>query len=86
MKTEMRLYGSRWILACLGLLGTSVLPTAGETAGNGKKLKVVVLMGQSNMVGYAHPSTAWYLTQPVYAPPPKVATVKSEGYNSGQFY
>ena len=51
-----------------------------------QKLKIVFLMGQSNMVGYADPRTAWYLTQPVYAPPAKTATVKSSGYNSGQFY
>ena len=51
-----------------------------------KKLKIVVLMGQSNMVGYAHPRTAWYLTRPVYSPPPKVATVKTERYSGGSFY
>lgn len=72
------------LLTCLILLMVGVsLPTV---AGEEKKLKIVFLMGQSNMVGYAHPSTAWYLTQPVYAPPPKTATVKSSGYNAGQFY
>ncbi|NQT18096.1 MAG: hypothetical protein HQ592_00210 [Planctomycetes bacterium] len=53
---------------------------------NKKKLRIVFLMGQSNMVGYAHPCTAWYLTQPIYVPPHKTATVKSKLYNPGQFY
>lgn len=64
------------------LFGTSL----GAEEAQKKKLKIVFLMGQSNMVGYAHPSTAWYLTQPLYVPPAKTAAVKSEGYNSGQFY
>ena len=51
-----------------------------------KKLKIVVLMGQSNMVDYANPRTAWYLTQPLYVPPPKTATVKSKEFNQSQFY
>jgi hypothetical protein len=51
-----------------------------------KPLKIVFLIGQSNMVGYAHPRTAWYLTQPLYVPPTGTATVKSDGYNGGQFY
>jgi len=75
-------------LAALTVFITSCAYT-GEIAKvptNPKKLKVVVLMGQSNMVGYANPRTAWYLTQPLYAPPPKVAEVKSDGYNSSQFY
>lgn len=59
---------------------------AAEPATTKKPLKIVFLMGQSNMVGYAHPSTAWYLTQPLYVPPPKTASVKSEGYDSSQFY
>jgi hypothetical protein len=71
-------------IACLVLLGTSPLLTAADKPA--RKLKVVVLMGQSNMVGYAHPSTAWYLTQPMYVPPAKIATIKSETFNSGQFY
>jgi len=67
------------------LMALTVL-AASSTHAAEKKLKIVFLMGQSNMVGYAHPSTAWYLTQPLYVPPSKVATVKSDGYNSGQFY
>jgi len=74
------------LLACLALFVTNASLMAGEKAENNKKLKVVFLMGQSNMVGYAHPCTAWYLTQPIYVPPPKTATVKSKLYNPGQFY
>ena len=51
-----------------------------------QKLKIVFLMGQSNMVGYSHPLTAWYLTQPMYVPPPEVATAKSRYYNPDYFY
>ncbi len=78
--------------ASLSLLSGAILVVSGcgQTAGdlstapaNSRKLKIVVLMGQSNMVGYAHPRTAWYLTQPVYAPPPKTATVKGQFYWSG---
>ncbi len=90
MKTAMTnntyLHKSPLLFACLALLLMSVPLPAGEQAADKKKLKIVFLMGQSNMVGYAHPRTAWYLTQPVYAPPPKTATVKSEGYNPSQFY
>ena len=74
------------LLACLALLVTNASLAAGEKTGSKKKLKVVVLMGQSNMVGYAHPRTAWYLTQPIYAPPSKTATVKSRLYSPSQFY
>ena len=52
MKKRMYLYGSRWIFAWLVLLGTSASLIAGEKAENNKKLKIVCLMGQSNMVGY----------------------------------
>lgn len=54
------------------------------TAGSGlaaesekKPLKIVFMMGQSNMVGYSRPGTAWYLTQPTYFPPAEVGTYKS---------
>lgn len=69
------------VALCLTFLSEA---TAEETAN--KKLKIVFLMGQSNMVGYAHPRTAWYLTQPIYVPPVKTAEVKSEAFNSSQFY
>ena len=51
-----------------------------------QKLKIVFLMGQSNMVGYSHPRTAWYLTQPMYVPPAKTAEVKSRFYDPRYFY
>jgi len=59
---------------------------ASKAPTNKKKLKIVFLMGQSNMVGYSHPRTAWYLTQPMYSPPPKMATAKSRYYKGGYFY
>lgn len=52
----------------------------------GKKLKIVFLMGQSNMVGYANPRTAWYLTQPIYTPPPETATVHGRYLDWDEFY
>jgi hypothetical protein len=59
---------------------------ASKAPADKKKLKIVFLMGQSNMVGYSHPRTAWYLTQPMYAPPPKMALAKSRYYDAGYFY
>jgi hypothetical protein len=76
---------SRFLLVCFTLLlGSCSLQSEKKT--DNKKLKIVILMGQSNMVGYAHPRTAWYLTQPLYVPPSKVTTVKSKDFNQGQFY
>lgn len=69
------------VLTCLALLLTSTAISAAE-----KKLKIVFMMGQSNMVGYFHPRTAWYLTQPVYVPGPKTATVKGKYNNWDEFY
>jgi hypothetical protein len=74
------------LLAFLAVIVTSHTLTAAKEAPSKQKLKIVVLMGQSNMVGYAHPSTAWYLTQPLYVPPEKTATVKSKDFNQSQFY
>ena len=59
---------------------------ASKAPADKKKLKIVFLMGQSNMVGYSHPLTAWYLTQPMYVPPPKMALAKSRYYDEGYFY
>ncbi|MBT3199952.1 MAG: hypothetical protein HN350_08540 [Phycisphaerales bacterium] len=77
------------LLTVLTVLTASSFNTAQgaskPSAGN-KKLKIVFLLGQSNMVGYAHPRTAWYLTQPIYTPPAKTATVKSRLYTPSQFY
>lgn len=70
------------------MISASLMSPFGASAAETKKqkLKVVILMGQSNMVGYAHPRTAWYLTQPLYVPPSKVTTVKSKDFNQSQFY
>jgi hypothetical protein len=76
-------------VAVLTLLITGSAYTAddaGKAPTHVKKLKIIFLMGQSNMVGYFNPTTAWYLTQPMYVPPPKVATVKDRYYDGGQFY
>ena len=58
---------------------------AAETRIKKKKLQIVFLMGQSNMVGLADARTAWYLTQPQYIPPREVAVHKSR-YFSWNFY
>jgi hypothetical protein len=59
---------------------------AAKAPANKKKLKVVLLMGQSNMVGYSRPMTAWYLTQPLYMPPSETATAKGSTFEQGGFY
>ena len=89
LRTRCNWYGPALLMAGLGILVTSGAYAAGDLAvakaGKGK-LKIVFLMGQSNMVGYSHPRTAWYLTQPMYLPPPKTATAKTRYYNGGYFY
>ena len=68
------------LLAGLVLTVTSCAKSAGDPPDarvNSAKLKIVFLMGQSNMVGYSHPLTAWYLTQPMYIPPRETALAKS---------
>ena len=86
MTNRTVLFGIFLLLACLALLVRSESLSAADEPAKKQKLKIVVLMGQSNMVGYADPRTAWYLTQPMYVPPPETATVKSKYYNPGQFY
>jgi hypothetical protein len=85
-KTRIERQSPTLLFACLALFAMCGVLTAAEKAEEAKKLKIVVLMGQSNMVGYAHPSTAWYLTQPLYVPPEKTATVMSKEFNQSQFY
>jgi len=68
------------------LLDMQETQPASKTPPNPKKLKIVFLMGQSNMVGYASPETAWYLTQPMYIPPRDVALAKPRYYDGGSFY
>lgn len=74
------------LLVVLAVIVMSNPLTAADETADKRRLKVVVLIGQSNMVGYAHPSTAWYLTRPLYVPPEKTATVKSKDFNQSQFY
>ena len=83
------LHVSLSLLAGLILAVTSCAKTAGDPPKarvNSKKLKIVFLMGQSNMVGYASAHTAWYLTQPMYVPPRDAALAKSRYYDGGYFY
>lgn len=86
MKTETRLCLSHLLFVCLALLMTGHALARGEATDNSKKLKIVFLMGQSNMVGYSRPETAWYLTQPIYLPPPKTATARSRYFDWSSFY
>ena len=51
-----------------------------------EKLQIVFLFGQSNMVGLADARTAWYMTQPQYAPPREMAVKKSRYFNWENFY
>lgn len=64
------------LFACTILLlsGYSSIATdtrPGDEAGK-KKLKVVLLMGQSNMVGMCETQTPCYLRQPMFVPPKEV--------------
>lgn len=61
-------------------------PMLSAEEGQGKKLKVVFMMGQSNMVGYANPKTAWYITQPTYVPPKELGTYKPRFYNGNHYW
>jgi len=73
-------------LTVLTVGGVHSAQAASKAPAGRKKLKIVFLLGQSNMVGYSHPLTAWYLTQPMYVPPPKTALVKSRYYDASYFY
>jgi len=46
-----------------------------------EKLKIILLFGQSNMVGMPDVRTAWYLTQPQWEPPRDVVVKKSEYFD-----
>jgi len=50
-----------------------------------EKLQIVFCFGQSNMVGLADPSTAWYLTQPQYLPP-REQTLQKTRFFDWNFY
>ncbi|MDT8390346.1 MAG: sialate O-acetylesterase [Lentisphaeria bacterium] len=86
MMTKKMCLRQSLLLPCLALLMASTSLMADDKTEGKQKLKIVLLMGQSNMVGYAHPSTAWYLTQPMYVPPAKTATVHGRYFNWDEFY
>jgi len=71
---------------CLAIVMAGVSVMAADKAPEKKKLKIVFLMGQSNMVGYAAPRTAWYLTQPAYQPPAKLGTEKPRFFNDNHYW
>jgi len=85
-KDRTKAHKARLLLVSLSFLVMGSCRTAGEQAAVKGKLKIVFLLGQSNMVGYSAPGTAWYLTQPMYVPPPKTATARSRYYDGGYFY
>ena len=59
---------------------------ASKAPASKKKLKIVFLLGQSNMVGYSAPRTAWYLIQPAYAPPRAAALAKCRYFDEKYFF
>jgi hypothetical protein len=64
----------------------SLSPAAEKAPIKQEKLQIVFLFGQSNMVGLADVRTAWYLTQPQYAPPRELVVKKSPNFDWGNFY
>jgi len=46
-----------------------------------KKLQIVFLFGQSNMVGLAQVPTAWYMLQPPYVPPREICVRKTRYFD-----
>lgn len=73
------------ILPCLFACLVS-LPAGAEQKLKKDKLQIVFLMGQSNMVGLANPSTAVYLTEPAYVPPKDIVSQKSEFFDWNNLY
>ena len=66
------------LLAVTTFIGSAISSSADEKSAIKKeKLQIVFLFGQSNMVGLADARTAWYMTQPQYAPPREMAVKKS---------
>ena len=83
----MRLITLLAAAAFVSFLGIASLSSAAEKAPIKKeKLQIVFLFGQSNMVGLADARTAWYLTQPQYAPPRELVVQKSRHFDWGNFY
>jgi len=72
------------LIAALAVLLTFACGASAEA--DNKKLKIVFMMGQSNMVGYAAPETAWYLTQPAYQPPAELGTYKPRFFNWNHYW
>ena len=74
------------MIACAMAGILAMTANAGEKKIKKKKLQIVFLMGQSNMVGLADIRTAWYLTQPQYVPPKAVIATKSPKFNWENLY
>lgn len=79
----------RRALSCAAIVLSLSFPAVAETAAGPllkkEKLQIVFCFGQSNMVGLADPTTAWYLTQPQYVPP-REETVKKTRFFDWNFY
>jgi len=75
----------KFIITC-SLAALVALPASAENKLKKEKLQIVFLMGQSNMVGLADPSTAVYLTEPAYVPPKDIVTKKSEFFDWQNLY
>ena len=75
-------------LCSLGIFFALGSPLHAEEAikPSGQPLKIVFLMGQSNMVGMAKIDTAWYLTQPQYHPPREAMVKRSKTYDWTDLY
>src|SRR5210317_1011726 len=74
------------VFVCLFSFILPVSLSASDKPAKNKKLKIVFMMGQSNMVGYAAPHTAWYITQPAYVPPAKLGTFKPRYFNWNHYW
>lgn len=72
-------------LMALGLVAGCQTTGAAETKLKKEKLQIVFCFGQSNMVGLADVSTAWYMTQPTYIPPREASLLKPR-YFDWNFY
>ena len=75
----------RMIVCLLAAMAASPC-LAAETRIKRDKLQIVLLLGQSNMVGLGSVRTAWYLTQPQWVPPREAALRRSRYFDWGNFY
>jgi hypothetical protein len=85
MKPRVKLR-SAVLLTVFGAMIAGGVYAADKAPASKKKLKIVFLMGQSNMVGYAAPRTAWYLTQPAYVPPAEVGKKTAKVFNWDHYW